>query len=328
MKAFTFLFVMLTSVNISLSQVDWVLHENWNGFDWENAQIEDYDYDGNGYLINMLSLNWFSFNNDWTEDYQIIYSNDLNGNELFNVYQIWNGVSWDDYQKKTKSYDVNYNVIEELVENWNGSSWENFVRKTYSYDSNNYLITAVFENWNSGWELSTKEDYINNIDGTPQQVTLQFWSGSIWEDWARKTFTYNSNSSVLTEVDEIWNGSLWEYWEASEFIYDGNNYLVFQVDYTWLNGWVETSQIMFTNDGNGLVQFHVEQALNGTTWENVERVTYTYIPTASLLESNQEVKKELVKIVDFLGRETKPEKGTVNIHVYSDGTTDRVVELE
>ncbi|MDG1656944.1 MAG: hypothetical protein P8H56_00030, partial [Crocinitomicaceae bacterium] len=38
--------------------------------------------------------------------------------------------------------------------------------------------------------------------------------------------------------------------------------------------------------------------------------------------------KELVKIVDFLGRETEFKKNTPLIFIYSDGTMKRVMEVE
>jgi hypothetical protein len=38
--------------------------------------------------------------------------------------------------------------------------------------------------------------------------------------------------------------------------------------------------------------------------------------------------KELVKVVDLMGRETTPQKNMVLIYVYSDGTTERVFEFE
>jgi len=38
--------------------------------------------------------------------------------------------------------------------------------------------------------------------------------------------------------------------------------------------------------------------------------------------------KELVKVVDLMGRETTPQKNRVLIYVYSDGTTERIFEFE
>ena len=38
--------------------------------------------------------------------------------------------------------------------------------------------------------------------------------------------------------------------------------------------------------------------------------------------------KELVKVVDLMGREVSPQKNMVLIYVYSDGTTERIFEFE
>jgi len=46
------------------------------------------------------------------------------------------------------------------------------------------------------------------------------------------------------------------------------------------------------------------------------------------IEELTQGEKELVKIVDLMGREVAPQKNRVLIYVYSDGTTERVFEFE
>lgn len=46
------------------------------------------------------------------------------------------------------------------------------------------------------------------------------------------------------------------------------------------------------------------------------------------IEELASVEKELLNIVDLMGRETTPQKNMVLIYVYSDGTTERVFEFE
>jgi hypothetical protein len=54
----------------------------------------------------------------------------------------------------------------------------------------------------------------------------------------------------------------------------------------------------------------------------------TYDLTASIDELHSFGNKELVKIVDLMGREVSYEKNKVLIYVYSDGTTERIFEFE
>lgn len=85
-----------------------------------------------------------------------------------------------------------------------------------------------------------------------------------------------------------------------------------------ING--ETNQsYMPTTTGN----YAVEITLNGCTdTSSCLLVDYTGIEELILLE------KELIKIVDLLGREVPFEKNRVLIYVYSDGTTERVFDVE
>lgn len=46
------------------------------------------------------------------------------------------------------------------------------------------------------------------------------------------------------------------------------------------------------------------------------------------IEELQQSKKELIKVVDLMGREINPEKNKILIYIYSDGTTERVFELD
>ena len=46
------------------------------------------------------------------------------------------------------------------------------------------------------------------------------------------------------------------------------------------------------------------------------------------IEEISSTPKELVKIVDLMGRETTPQKNSVYIYVYSNGTTERVLKFE
>lgn len=53
-----------------------------------------------------------------------------------------------------------------------------------------------------------------------------------------------------------------------------------------------------------------------------------YISTQLGLHTMSKTPKELIKIVDLMGREVTPQKNKVLIYVYSDGTTERVFDFE
>ena len=50
--------------------------------------------------------------------------------------------------------------------------------------------------------------------------------------------------------------------------------------------------------------------------------------TLSLEEESNSEEKELVKIIDFMGRETEFKPNTPLIYIYSDGSTKRVMEMK
>ena len=62
---------------------------------------------------------------------------------------------------------------------------------------------------------------------------------------------------------------------------------------------------------------------------NQNCVSQLIIISASVgIEEISATPKELIKIVDLMGRETTPQKNSVSIYVYSDGSTQRIFEFE
>ena len=57
--------------------------------------------------------------------------------------------------------------------------------------------------------------------------------------------------------------------------------------------------------------------------------TTPYVPSTTFILENQEtIEKDLVKVVDILGREVIPSKNIPLFYIYSDGTTQRKMILE
>lgn len=71
--------------------------------------------------------------------------------------------------------------------------------------------------------------------------------------------------------------------------------------------------------GNYAVEISVQGCVDSSSCEIISIVG---------IEELKGLKKELIKIVDFLGRETPFKPNTPLIFIYSDGTTERVMEVE
>ncbi len=65
--------------------------------------------------------------------------------------------------------------------------------------------------------------------------------------------------------------------------------------------------------------------VNDPTWTNDCGIDFN---TTSIEKTESEVKKELVKIVDLLGRETNLKPNIPLIKIFSDGSTERIIQLD
>ena len=57
-------------------------------------------------------------------------------------------------------------------------------------------------------------------------------------------------------------------------------------------------------------------------------MVYRFSPSAADIIEITATKKELIKVIDILGRKTEAKPNTVNIYVYSDGTTEKIFIAE
>jgi len=85
--------------------------------------------------------------------------------------------------------------------------------------------------------------------------------------------------------------------------------------YTWHGAWgvyplLPSGNVLVSDTRHGLFVFDASEA------------------TSSLLDLTSSSTKELVKIVDLMGREVNEEANVVQIHVYSDGSTEKVFRME
>jgi hypothetical protein len=98
-----------------------------------------------------------------------------------------------------------------------------------------------------------------------------------------------------------------------------------------------TYQWLDCDDNNSIISGETNQSYTPTLTGNyaVEVTMNGCVDTSSCflvdysgIEELSTGTKELVKIVDLMGRETTPQKNMILIYIYSDGTTERIFEFE
>jgi hypothetical protein len=205
-----------------------------------------------------LTQNWSPYLNVWVNVDLISYYYDSNNNLILRLY----GLITPD-ERHLLSYDPNNNLIEELWQNVVSGNWRNTTLRTHSYDNQNNLDTSLIQNWNtqiSEWENAGLSVYSYDLyNNLIEEITMQ-WNGSDWDNSQRFTYTYDGNHNKSQYLVEHWQNGSW------------TNYL--KVEYTY-----GTALNKSNNVQANLIE-ETKQQWNGAEWINVQKQTYSYIPTS------------------------------------------------
>ncbi|WP_170853623.1 T9SS type A sorting domain-containing protein [Lishizhenia tianjinensis] len=172
--------------------------------------------------------------------------------------------------------------------NWNGSSWTGALKMSYTYSSTNELSEILHQSFqNSQWINSSKNTYINNLNGSPDTIQITSWNAvnSTWDYTSRYTFTYNTNNQTIAKVLENYQNNAWVNMKKFEYQYDLNGNLIEEKQLNWDSSnaqWTNKLLIQQTFLGNGKLLQRQEQTWDTTAvnWVNSTKVEHSY--TASL----------------------------------------------
>ncbi|NHZ84996.1 MAG: T9SS type A sorting domain-containing protein [Planctomycetia bacterium] len=198
--------------------------EVWTGSEWQYSQRKLYAYDYDGELTHVA---WSLWENGIWEDYRLetynyAYGKILSNQSAFNPYQILleditNGGSTN-LALWTYSYDADGDLIEDLWQSWNGQSWQDLSLTTYSREdvsvgkvSNKFsvkretlMLMKLWQNgsWIDFWrKWSSYEDSQVGTRGETD-VPVQFMLGQNFPNPFNPatTIQFNVASSVHVEL--------------------------------------------------------------------------------------------------------------------------------
>ena len=189
------------------------------------------------------------------------------------------------------------NVHTTTYDTWTTNSWQNSLKQTNTYDGNSYLTNNLSQLWDSptsSYKNNSQINYINNSNGTAQQYISQTWdiNTNTWNNSQRTSCTYNPSNKLLTTTSEMWTSGSWQNSQKQTNTYDVNDYLTNNLTQLWdspTSSFKNYSQVNYINNSNGTVQQYISQTWDNTsnTWNNSQRVTFTYINTTGIFENDE-----------------------------------------
>ena len=280
----------------------------------------------------------------------LIYTYDLQGKciETFVDYDAWGSQT-----KMINIYNSN-NLIEEIEGyTWdsNNSQWSFTSKQLFAYNANNMIEEVEMIYWDVltlQWIQNSKWVYYFNSNN---QVTIQeafSWTGSNYELSYKNENTYFS--SYIQNLNSDYNNGIWEPQSLGRSYINAVNGSEVDSSFLYLNGnWIYSDRTEYFYNSNLISEtafgwnqpfsvnypdFHINQPTHQIIYDSngAPSITYTfyYSPfsgTSSLYE-NQTTTKQLLKVTDLLGRETKGTKNEVLFYIYDDGTVDKRIVIE
>lgn len=211
-------------------------------------------------------------------------------------------------------------------------------RKMVELNGYLYISGRTVSNTNGSDDIylvKIKNDGSSDLCISEDYPSFYYYHGDcVITTWAEPTVTAGSSSAVVADTSSALYNKC-EICIIPDFSYVVNDQTVqftnltnVNVNYNWDFGDGNTSSNVsptytYSSYGSFTVCLTSSDACSGDSiCQTIEIKDYTGIEELMLGT------KELVKVVDLMGRETTPQKNKTLIYVYSDGTTERVFEFE
>ncbi|MBS4032843.1 MAG: T9SS type A sorting domain-containing protein [Ignavibacterium sp.] len=141
------------------------LEEVWIENKWQNNFMVEFYFSEVNQQDSLIFQ--ISDNNEWKYFSKTHFYYNLQTNFLeYFLFKLWAGSGWIDYLRRSILNDLNGNQIEHLEEIWEQGNWTNSVKRIFSYNGLNYTESAYCEIWNvNNWIPGNDIIIIENPDG-------------------------------------------------------------------------------------------------------------------------------------------------------------------
>ena len=207
------------------------------------------------------------------------------------------------------------------------------------YDANNNQILSASYNWNlttSSWIVNSKTEYTYDANNNQTLYTHFTWdiSANSWINNTKIERTYDTNHNNVQSNNYYWNitSLTWDFTSSGY-----GNYNLAGL-YSQTLGLVNSLLYVYTFDflpvtSNIPTGFNLNLYVDwgGTSgWRDSASVHCSSVSTTSIEEENSETLyiREVVKIIDLLGRETPYRRNTPLFYIYDDGTVEKRIVIE
>jgi len=217
------------------------------------------------------------------------------------------------------SYDSNNNLIQEDLFPFN--SWLDTMKILYTYDiSNNLTIKERGSIVNGTYVNDYKTDFFYQ-NSELERLSFFSWNqtNTSWDTLVERKFTY-LNGDIFTDssyINEIYGTTEYTYNTIS---LSNTAYPKFNIESGSFADILPNNLYFLNNQPSEMIWDYPQNSSIQSTL-----LYYSILPTTTLFEESRH--KDLVKITDLLGRETKQTNQPL-FYIYDDGTVEKKIIIE
>ena len=230
----------------------------------------------------------------------------INGAALDSVIYIENIFNSSNQMTESTQFKTNFSVwfdnmlgIGSVTGGWN--------KTYYSYNASNENILQESYEWDgSSYSIPSNKDELSYLSGNPVLEVRYSYNITYWDT---NFVTYNtwSNGNEIMKITESYNGG---FTNEDTVIF---NYNSIPSSITAAPFIQNANQIIDRNDNQG----------------NISTYYYSsFINSTGTSDISKNENKELLKVTDLLGRETKGTKDEILFYIYDDGTVEKRIIIE
>ena len=225
------------------------------------------------------------------------------------------------------SYDVSNNLTELIYNDWNPSTnlYDSQEKEKHYYNLiNERTHSERYYLNNNQFVLISKLEYVYQFSKPSNIFDIYIYPSSILDTTARWDYSYVGNNLSFASHYYYSNSTILPE-EETEFFYNSkllNNTAI-------PNNINRLSSINFQHYSSlGLIENQIDSTI--TTRANGSQIIiiYHYSSLTSSSINEHYLSKELLKVTDLLGRETKGTKDEVLFYIYDDGTVEKRIVIE
>lgn len=209
---------------------------------WEPDMMEEFSYDQNGNLSEILISAWDPYMEDWLPYEKEEYSYDNNNNMSAITTYDWDQYeeAWDPRWKDEFTYDATGNMVGEISYTYSTeeSEWLPDWKNEITWDDNRNLVEVITYDWDYDlmeWVPDNKFGFLYDSSGNNTEIITSEWDTD-WEEWMPEwkiINTFDANGRITQEESSLYDPDIeeWDPYLKNEYHYDDSGNRTQQVTY-------------------------------------------------------------------------------------------------